>query len=248
MILPDAHIPNHDEKAMACVLEAYRILKPKRVVVLGDWLDCEQFSSHGVSTMAELRAHRFVDDELDPCRAILDKLQKNRNELIYIEGNHEARIERWAVQWGSRLGPDIYDLMAPRKLLGEGRKKFTWIPYKGQLSHYEITPDLWAIHGWSFAKRAAAIHQEKAVSVSIVHGHTHRQQSETRRDPTNNRVLKAWSPGCLSKLQPLYMANNPTAWVHGFSLVYVGRNSWTDYTITIQDGRCILPDGREVSG
>jgi len=248
MVLPDLHIPHHDETALACVMAAYRILKPRRVVVLGDWLDCEQFSSHGTSSMAELRAHRFVDDELDPCRRVLDKLQKYNNELVFIEGNHEQRIERWAAQWGQRLGPDIYKMIAPRKLLGDGRKKFTWVPYKGHLSRYEITPDLWAIHGWSFAKSAARVHQEKAVSVSVVHGHTHRQQMETRRDPANGRILKAWSPGCLCKLQPLYRANNPTAWVHGFSLIYIGRKSWTEYTITIKDGVCVLPDGREISG
>ena len=61
------------------------------------------------------------------------------------------------------------------------------------------------------------------------------------------RVMKAWSPGCLSKLQPLYMAHNPTEWVQGFSLIYVSsddRTDWTEYNITIDRGRCILPDGK----
>lgn len=253
MVLPDLHIPHHDEAALQCVLQAYKHLRPDTVVVLGDWLDCEQFSSHGVMSMAELRAHRFLEDEVDPCNAALDKLQKYKNELVFVEGNHEQRIERWAAKWGARLGPDFYKLMAPRKLLGEGRKKFTWIPYMDNLSHYEITPALknstalWAVHGWSHAKRAAAIHLNKAISVSIVHGHTHRMQVETRREPSTGRILKSWSPGCLSKLQPLYRANNPTEWTHGFSLVYVGKSSWTDYTISIVNGKCVLPNGKEMA-
>lgn len=96
--------------------------------------------------------------------------------------------------------------MTLRKLLGTGRKKFTWIPYRDPLAHYEITSALkyatalWAVHGWSFAKRASASHLDKAVSVSIAHGHTHRMQVETRREPSTGRILKNWSPGCLSKL------------------------------------------------
>lgn len=253
MVLPDLHIPNHDEAALGCVLKAYKYLRPQKVIVLGDWLDCEQFSSHGIQSMAELRAHRFIEDEVDPTNRVLDKLQKYKNELIYVEGNHEFRIERWAVKWGGRLGPDFYKLMAPRKLLGEGRKKFTWIPYMDHLSHYQITPalknssELWALHGWSHAKRASAAHLDKAVSVSVVHGHTHRMQMETKREPSTGRVLKSWSPGCLSKLQPLYMANNPTQWSHGFSLIFIGKSSWTDYTVSIHNGQCVLPNGKEIT-
>jgi len=46
----------------------------------------------------------------------------------------------------------------------------------------------------------------------------------------------------------LWLANNPTTWCHGFSLVYVGRRSWTEYTIAIDKGKCVLPSGREVIG
>lgn len=249
MVLPDLHIPHHDRAALACVLKAYEHLRPDEVVILGDWLDCEQFSTHPKSSMAEVRAHRFVDDELQPCIQTLDKLQAYGNKLVYIEGNHEQRIERFAISLGNGLGPELYALVCPRAIFAQGRKGFTWISYKSHLAHYEITPDLWALHGWSFAKSAARIHQDRAVSVSVVYGHTHRQQSEARRDPASGRVLKAWSPGCLCKLQPLYQQNLPTSWVQGFSIIYIGKSGrWTDYTVTIQDGECVLPDGRQIKG
>ena len=246
MVLPDLHIPYHDRAALACVERAYALLKPDEVVILGDWLDCEAFSAHPKTSLAELQAHKFIDDEMRPCRELLGRLQKHGNALTYIEGNHEARIERFAVSLGGNLGPDLYALISPRAIFGEGRKRWTWIPYKSELAHYEITPDLWALHGWSHAKSAARVHQDRAVSVSVVYGHTHRQQSEARRDPATGRVLKSWSPGCLCKLQPLYAQNQPTSWVQGFSIVYIGRQSWTDYTVTIQNGTCVLPDGRQV--
>ena len=120
---------------------------------------------------------------------------------------------------GGSLGPDLYALISPRAI-GEGRKRWTWVPYKSELAHYEITPDLWALHGWSHAKSAARIHQDRAVSVSVVYGHTHRQQSEARRDPATGRVLKSWSPGCLCSCGRC-MRRTSTSWVQGFSIVYI---------------------------
>lgn len=247
VVLPDLHIPYHDEAALDCAMQAIQHLKPARVIILGDWLDCASFSAHGVSRIAELHAVRFVEDEVQPCCEVLDEIQRWTDDLIFIEGNHEFRVERFAASWGSKLGPDIYKLMAPGRLLGENRTAFTYIPYSDPLAHYEVTPNLWAIHGWTHAKTAARKHLEKARSVSIVYGHTHRQEAVAIRDPVTQRVMKAWSPGCLSKLQPLYMAHNPTEWVQGFSLIYVStddRTDWTEYNITIDRGRCILPDGK----
>jgi predicted phosphodiesterase len=249
VVLPDLHIPFQDKKALECALRAVQYLKPHKVVILGDWLDCEAFSAHGKKNMVELRAHRYIADEVDPCREILKELEGWSKEIVYIEGNHEHRVERFAVNWGGILGPELYKLISPRALLGEGRKSgWSWVPYGTILPHHSITPNLWAVHGWSHAKHSASKHLEKAGSVSVVHGHTHRTQLFAKRDVVSGRVLKAWSPGCLSGLQPIYMHQNPTEWVHGFSLVYVGSDpeDWTDYTVTIQNGRCILPDGKEI--
>lgn len=246
MVLPDLHVPHHDPAALGCVLKAYEALRPEEVVVLGDWLDCEAFSSHPRSSMGELIAHRFIDNEVAECVEILDSLQKYRNHLAFVEGNHEQRVERWAAALGNDLGKSLYELISPAHLLSKGRSNFTWVGYTSELAHYEIAPDLWALHGWSFAKNAARIHLDRAITVSIVYGHTHRQQSESRRDPATGRILKSWSPGCLSKLQPIYRQNMPTTWVHGFSLVYVGESGWTEYTITIDRGSCVLPDGTEI--
>ena len=64
----------------------------------------------------------------------------------------------------------------------------------------------------------------------------------------SNRILKAWSPGCLSELQASYMNQTVSDWVHGFSIVWVGSDplDWTEYSVTIQNGRAIMPDGTEL--
>ena len=84
--------------------------------------------------------------------------------------------------------------------------------------------------------------------MSIVCGHVHRQQLVARRLLESGRVVKAWSPGCLSELQPAWRHSLPTDWTCGFSLVFVSkeRKSWQEYIITIDRDRCVLPGGTVV--
>lgn len=252
MILPDLHLPHHDPAALDCVLLAHEALRPKRTVILGDWLDAAAFSAHPVKSHAEERAGTFHATEILPCRDLLTQLEKNTDSIDYLEGNHEFRVERALVTQG--LEESLADLISPRKLLSDGRKKpFNYVPYapkSGVLPHVKIAEDLIAIHGWTWCRHAAAKHLDQSRNRSVVFGHIHRKQSYMSRDPIDNRTIQAWSPGCLSKLQPLYQTSSPTEWVHGFSLVWVTDDltRWTAYSPTIDRGVCVLPDGRKIDG
>lgn len=261
LIIPDVHVPEHDPEAVECVMALVAHWRPDSIVVLGDFLDCGAWSSHAAHSPDE-RAAGFLADEIAPANALLDRLQgRPGRPLTYLEGNHEHRVARWCANNAAHLGADLLTLASPEHLLrhrvdasgrprGE-RKRFTWIPYlgKGVYSHARIAPNLIAIHGWSVAKNAARAHLEAVRSSSLVHGHTHRAQAVTGRDPLTGEIYHAWSPGCLAKLHPLYMANSPHDWSHGVSIVYHSKRAprdWTHYTIPIVRGRAVLPDGREV--
>lgn len=250
MVLPDLHIPYQDDAALECVLQAHALIKPKRTIILGDWIDCASFSTHPPRNLLESLAADFKRDEIDPCNRVLDILQENTQTLVYIEGNHEDRVNR-AVAGALRRSPlsAVHELISPKALLSAGRRNFIWIDYgKDPLPHYNITPDLWAFHGLSVADNAAGATVKKLISVSGVFGHIHRAQSASIRNKVDNKVIKAWSPGCLSKLQPLYATSNTTDWIHGFSLVYVKNDetSWFDFSVRIENGVCMLPGGKEI--
>lgn len=254
MVLPDLHVPAFDPGALGAVLLAHEALKPKETVILGDWLDCETWSSHPPKSLAEDRAKSFHKSEIQPVNRILDRFELNSERTIYLAGNHEDRVERKLVELGS-LGKSISDLCSPKTLLAEDRsQKLRYIDYTREptapMPHYKIAEDLIAVHGWSFARHAAAKHLEIAKSWSVLFGHCHRQQAHVSRDPISGRVLRASSPGCLSLLQPLYLQHNPSEWSHGFELVWVSndKKSWTSYTVMIRDGVCVLPGGLKIDG
>lgn len=266
LALPDMHFPHHDPAALACVAHVVRVWQPDLIVVLGDMIDGAAFSAHGRRSFAE-KSPGFLSGEIGPCNDYFDKLQgANDRPLVAHAGNHEQRLERYAVGLGGG-GEDLYSLASPERLITHrvdargrphrARKNFTWVPYLGAgvHSHYQITPELKyssaliSLHGWSAAKNAAQVHLQAARDVSVIHGHTHRAQEVKSRHRLTDRILQAWSPGCLCDLYPTYMANQPSDWTHGFSMVYVGSESWMSYTVPIfSDGSCILPDGKRVVG
>lgn len=259
LVLPDIHFPDHDPEALEVAKAALRLLQPEYTLLLGDVLDCGVFSSHAKKTIVEADTSDYKVLEVDPCNALLDEIQQNTSKFThFLEGNHENRIERWAANNG-RVGESIYPFISPRATVGKGRKDFAMVPYVvptgARMGFVQIvkpsakmrTGGLVAVHGWSHAKHCARIHLETSRSQSIVHGHVHRQQLDSARDPWTGQPIKAWSPGTLSDLQPFYAhGGKPSEWTHGFSLVYVGKESWTSYMVTIAHGRAVLPDGKEV--
>lgn len=254
MVIPDTHFPNENKEAVAIVKRILGTLKPGRTVFLGDMLDCAPFSTHAAKDIKELRQSNFVEDEVDPANEFIDVAQKyTKGDTVFVEGNHENRIARWAIDHG--LGAQsIYEAVSPQSLLSKGRSNFRYIPYINNadpgFSYYEITKNLIAVHGWSFAANAARVHLQKARSKSVCFGHTHRQQSDAGRDPFSKERVVAFSVGCLSEIQPMYM-HAPSDWVLGLGLIYISHNNpkdWMEYALTIQNGRVILPDGKEING
>lgn len=253
-IIPDIHFPNENKEAVAVMKRSLATLRPNRTVLLGDVLDCGTFSPHISKTLKDLRQANFLEEEIKPANELIDFIQKHtKEETAFIEGNHENFCERWAITHGEGA-KSIYNSISPRYQLSKHRTNFKFIPYIQKsdpgFAYYKITSNLVAVHGWSFAKNAAAVHLEKSRGYSVVFGHTHRQQSDANRNPFTKLRSVAFSVGCLSELQPTYM-HSPNDWIHGFGLIYVSQSNpteFTEYALTINNGRVILPDGSEING
>lgn len=249
LVLPDAHFGDEDKEAIACVKAVARKLRPQRTVILGDWLDCKAFSSHPPKDLEDAAFSDFLRDEVEPCNKVIDHLQKyTSGETVFIEGNHCNRISRICAS--NRPLALFKDMVLPEVLLGKGRRNFKWVSYSDSLAHYEIARNLDAFHGWSFASHFTKVTAQLTKGRSAVMGHAHRQQTYVDRNPFTGEVQKVWSPGCLCNLQPKYSAHRPTGWAHGFDIIHCkdDLSHWTQYTVTIENGRCVMPDGSVIHG
>ena len=239
LIIPDLHFPEHDPKALAVALAAARAIKPDRTVVLGDFLDCAQFSGHPPKCIEEARTTSWADD-LAGAGSVLDKLLAcTKGELAFVEGNHEKRISKWAAN--SVAGRAVHDLVAPSVVFGR-KKRLRYIKH-GPRAHYKVAPNLLAVHGWSVGAGALRKHLQLSKSYSVVFGHVHRCGLETDRD-LDDRVIEAWSPGFLAKHQPYWLESNPSGWTQGVGLVYVNGQRHQSFPIPIDGYQCVLPSGK----
>lgn len=248
LILPDLHLGSHDAAALRVALNLADHYQPRDVVILGDWLDAHALSAHGTSDRREAKAATYFE-EVEQCREVLAFLEAipSVRRIVFIEGNHEFRVERWAVSTGG-FALELADAVSPRELLGADRAhRFDWVPYKTpDVSNYiELAPGLIACHGWSTAKHAAAAHLNRALGLSVVHGHTHRRQTYVLRHPVTGQQIEGHSPGCLSRLQPLWVSG-PTNWSHGVSVLQQRGERWAIHCQPIESGAAVLPCGKVI--
>lgn len=229
LIVPDSHGAHVDSDAAAAMLRDVRGMRVDEVVWLGDHLDCGGlFSTHQRSYTREM-AESFEDD-CAGANWLLDEVQKAAPsaQQHYIEGNHEAHVERWASRtFHNKQDADRYlERQGPAAVLELKRRGIRY--YKQSELHGSCSvPGMIRLgkvffsHGWAFSKHATYAHLSGA-GESIVHGHTHRAQSILSRTATSD-AIGGHCPGTLAKLQPLYRHNSPSEWTHGYALQLVSH-------------------------
>lgn len=243
----DVHWAERDPAAVSILEKVLQYIRPHTTVIGGDLLDANHFSKKPKNTIEE-RTGDWMEEELVPALAHVARVRAaTRDRLWYLEGNHERRILK-AVANG---GPEIKALQSAAdlaKLIGKVPGT-TYVPYAATANtiscYAKVAPGLLSVHGWSFAKHAAAKHLDYSRDHSVIFHHSHRAQSHTMRLPMSGRPIQAINAGCLCKLQPIYAeGGNPTEWTHGFLVGYLWGNRHQLFPITIHAGECVLPDGK----
>lgn len=91
---PDTHAPYHDPIAVAVALKALRTLRPKRLVILGDFWDFYAVSFYS----KDPRRKALLADEIDAASEVAERVAAAAREIgceTHITcGNHEHRLER----------------------------------------------------------------------------------------------------------------------------------------------------------
>jgi predicted phosphodiesterase len=244
----DIHWSDRDEHALSLAESAQRHFKPDTTVIGGDLLNCGPFARHPKTKIDDDDELDYLDGELKPASAFLDRVQKHtKDKTIMLEGNHDEWFERWIRRTDGGLA--LRSLM-PSRFLSRDRRNFTFVPFTktkpGRLGGIFLHRELMVVHGWAAPKHAAEWHLQRAKPYSIIYHHTHRYDNRAAT-MANGELVEAMSAGCLCRHIPIYAHNgSPTEWTHGFWVAYVGKKSFTMYPIVIKRGSAVLPDGKEI--
>lgn len=247
VIIPDSHGAHIDPRARAAFLTDLKAISPQQIVMLGDHLDAGgTFSTHQRSYTHEIP--ESYEDDCAATNSFLDAIQKAapKASIHYLEGNHEAHVERWAARtFTNKKDADmLLERFGPAAAL---ELRARGIRYYKRSEHYMGLSipgaiklgKVYFVHGVSHSRHAAATHVAR-FGANVVFGHVHRSQSVVERTVVSEG-FGAWCPGTLAKLQPLYAHTSPTSWSHGYGLQFVSRSGrFLHWNVPIHQGESML--------
>lgn len=233
LFIPDCHIPNHDEKAWGLLLRVGLALKPKHIVILGDFADGETLSAHPATQPGE----RDFEVEVNAIKSCLDQLDSlGAGNKIYVSGNHEFRLDRYLMEHA----PMLFRSITWQNTLGLYERNWNWVPYRKstKIGKLHLTHDT-GNAGMNAHRTSAA-----AFGGSVVIGHTHRMSYEVRGRFDGTPYLAAmlgWL-GDAEKAAAYMHEAKASDWVKGFGVGYLEPQSGIVHMqpVPIINSRCVV--------
>lgn len=233
LIIPDCHIPNHNEEAWNLLLKVGASLKPSHLVLLGDFADGETLSAHPATKPGNSDFSSELD-AVDKCLMQLDRLGASKK--IYIEGNHEFRLDRYLME----RAPSLFRSVKWPSLLKLQGRGWRWVPYRksAKVGKLHLTHDTGS--AGINAHRTSA----KAFGGSAAIGHTHRMSYEVTGRFGGTPYLAAmfgWLGDAEKAATYLHEAKS-SDWVHGFGVFYLEPDTGIMHVqpVPIVNGRCVV--------
>lgn len=209
LVCPDVHIPFECESSIRCLIRVAKELRPDVFVCLGDLLDFYQLSRFDKDPSRKTT----VADDCDLARKWFYKLDRalpDKCTKVFIEGNHEARLQKWIWANGSDLGKMIPALGDYLHLPALGWEHVRY----GELWRYG---NVAYMHGDRCGMNVS-MNMIRKYGCNVVHGHDHGAGLRYFA----NAVSRVWSLNCghLSDMtQQEYLYGGVADWTVGFGLV-----------------------------
>lgn len=208
LFIPDTHRPYHDERAVQLVLKVAREIKPKRVVVLGDYGDFYCTSRHPKNPNRQ----RDLEFEVNSSNAGLDELDElGAEEKIFVAGNHEDNLERYLAE----KAPELFNMVKLEKLFRLKERGWRYVRYK----EFCRVGKVYVTHETGNAGQNAHLQAAAKFGSNTIIGHTHRCAIAYKTSVTGKQHVAAMFGWLGDKKKAEYMHNvNTTDWMLGFGL------------------------------
>lgn len=217
LLLSDIHIPFHDRKALEAAVEVGKREAANVVVLNGDALDFHAVSRYDHDG-SKLTYQMEIEGAKKFVRWIRNQFPKAR--IIFKEGNHEERLERYILSRAPALfGLENVTLRSLVGLDGVGAE------HVGEQRVIRLGK-LRIIHGHEYGGGVnAPVNAARWLLLrarrSAIMGHLHHTSYQPETD-IDGEQRGAWSLGCLCGLHPRYR-RLAQRWNHGFAVVSVDK-------------------------
>lgn len=247
IILPDLQVPYHSKPLFAKLLRVIDDLKPERLISVGDLIDFPQVSRWSKGTAEEYSG--TLQSHLDQAyNSVLLPLREHapEAEMIYVEGNHDARIRDYVTKYGpglsslsclsleSLLGLDMLHIslhrgpvqVAPRTIVVHGH----------EAGGYAASPAAWAL---KFQRRYGT-------DTNVIFGHTHQGFLVSSATGYKGKVRPQWTMNVGSIMDPKhagYVGDGAVNWVPSFAILRESGNK-TFPELVLANGGSFMVEGK----
>ena len=228
----DVHGMMMDRSAVDALLRDVKTLNPDEVVIGGDLLECGGWLAKHQPIGFVANCDYSYQEDIEAANVVLDELRSAapEAEIHYLEGNHESRVERWVVDETMAHKRDAEFLMrafSPEHVL---RLKDRGIKYYRRSEIYgEGLPRGWIVLGKMMFTHElgksvnAARDAVGRTAANVTFFHSHQEDTATMVFPGVG-ICKAFNPGCLSQMQPIWQHSNPTSWSQGYGIDIIAKS------------------------
>lgn len=247
MVTSDWHVPYEDKKAINIANKVASVYQPDIYVLNGDLVDM-----YSLSFWDKNPEHFDVQHEVNKAKSYLSTLRDvlgKKTHIVYLEGNHEARLQRYL--WKNPELSEL-DILKMDKLLELDKYGVEWVgaqmDYWKQTSGAYNIGDVRIMHGDN-RLNGASTSKYSGYSVkntlqttrkNTIIGHVHRgaMHYNTNEDGT----LVGIENGCLC--QEIPTAN----WQQGFSTFEVYKNKGQNFQFHHIDNNRLIYQGKIIKG
>lgn len=218
--IPDVQAPYSDEKTISAVLKFIKTEHWDYMVILGDFLDYFTISKYndnkpgkleGKTILAEVKQgektlQRFVEAA---------RLKNKKCEIIYLEGNHEARAYEFAYKW-----PHLKGIIEPENVLDFKGKGIKYIKSWSTDEVFSVGKAMFT-HG-NYVNQHHAKKMVEAYEDNVFYGHTHDCNSFNKTSRGTGKTKVGQAMGCLCEYpkDTDYTRGWPKNWQEAFGIFY----------------------------
>lgn len=212
LVVPDTHIPYHNQRAFDLMVKVAKDLKPKHIVIIGDFMDFYAVSSHS----KDPRRATMFEEELVTGNTALDVLDSlGAKHKVFISGNHCDRLDRYLRD----KAPELADIVSVPDLLKLQQRKWQFVPYRRDAEIGKLT----FTHDVGVAGRNSVFKSLDTYQHSIITGHSHRLAYIVEGNAKGEFKLSAqfgWL-GDASQVNYMHNAKVLKDWALGFGIGYL---------------------------
>ncbi len=207
------------------------------IVLLGDYVDfypVSRYSKHPEVTKSLEQEIRSANEGLDELDILFPRAKK-----VYLEGNHEVRLESFLVE----KAPALFGVTEVSRLLGIDRRPlWSFHPFGRHQAYRVLGTELFARHRPLATNPAQGL---RKAMVSYCYGDIHKIE-ESWAVRMDMKKIVCFSPGWLGEARHRVFDynQNPEQWQHGFGIVEadgtskLATSSFFHHIVHIKNNQC----------